>query len=46
MGNSNDNVFAFQITAFVVRADGVFNAFAELGFSYGGILHAGFSLQL
>lgn len=46
MGNSNDNVFAFQITALGIRAGGVFNAFAELGFGYEGILHAGFSLQL
>ena len=46
MGNSNNNVFAFQITALGIRAGGVFNAFAELGFGYEGILHAGVSLQL
>ncbi|MBO9566442.1 MAG: outer membrane beta-barrel protein [Niastella sp.] len=46
MGNSSDNVFAFQVTALGMRAGGVFNAFAELGFGYEGILHAGFSLQL
>jgi hypothetical protein len=45
-GNTNDNIFAFQVTAIGVRAGGVFNTFIEAGFGFEGLLHAGISLRL
>jgi opacity protein-like surface antigen len=45
-GDSNDTVFAFQVTAIGIRAGGVFNSFIELGVGYEGIIHAGFSVRL